>query len=90
MELNELQRLVQKLQSLESNQLVNNGDLQRIISMQVSKMNRLEAGLYQNDLSKRSNMCLTHRIFFLKSLRRSLARFGVTLAHCLELRRLEW
>ncbi|XP_039520840.1 oxysterol-binding protein-related protein 7 isoform X2 [Pimephales promelas] len=34
MELNELQRLVQKLQSLESNQLVNNGDLQRIISMQ--------------------------------------------------------
>ncbi|XP_077056835.1 oxysterol-binding protein-related protein 7 isoform X3 [Siphateles boraxobius] len=33
-ELNELQRLVQKLQSLESGQVVNNGDLQRIISMQ--------------------------------------------------------
>ncbi|RXN09663.1 oxysterol-binding -related 6-like isoform X1 [Labeo rohita] len=34
MELNELQRLVQKLNSLESGQTVNNGDLQRIISMQ--------------------------------------------------------
>ncbi|XP_043110067.1 oxysterol-binding protein-related protein 7 [Puntigrus tetrazona] len=34
MELNELQRLVQKLHSLESGQIVNNGDLQRIISMQ--------------------------------------------------------
>uniref|UniRef100_A0A672RSM0 Oxysterol-binding protein n=1 Tax=Sinocyclocheilus grahami TaxID=75366 RepID=A0A672RSM0_SINGR len=34
MELNELQRLVQKLHSLESGQVVNNGDLQRIISMQ--------------------------------------------------------
>ncbi|KAK7134815.1 hypothetical protein R3I93_018051 [Phoxinus phoxinus] len=33
-ELNELQRLVQKLQSLESGQVVNNGDLQKIISMQ--------------------------------------------------------
>ncbi|ROI81833.1 Oxysterol-binding protein-related protein 6 [Anabarilius grahami] len=33
-ELNELQRLVQKLQSLETGQVVNNGDLQRIISMQ--------------------------------------------------------
>ncbi|XP_056325096.1 oxysterol-binding protein-related protein 7 [Danio aesculapii] len=34
MELNELQRLVQKLNSLESGQIVNNGDLQRMISMQ--------------------------------------------------------
>uniref|UniRef100_A0A8C2IEL0 Oxysterol-binding protein n=1 Tax=Cyprinus carpio TaxID=7962 RepID=A0A8C2IEL0_CYPCA len=34
MELNELQQLVQKLHSLESGQTVNNGDLQRIISMQ--------------------------------------------------------
>ncbi|KTF83831.1 hypothetical protein cypCar_00031716 [Cyprinus carpio] len=34
MELNELQRLVQKLHSQESGQMVNNGDLQRIISMQ--------------------------------------------------------
>ncbi|XP_016425900.1 oxysterol-binding protein-related protein 6-like isoform X4 [Sinocyclocheilus rhinocerous] len=33
-ELNELQRLVQKLHSLESGQMINNGDLQRIISMQ--------------------------------------------------------
>lgn len=35
LELNELHRLVQKLHSLESGQAVNNGDLQRIISMQV-------------------------------------------------------
>ncbi|XP_052467547.1 oxysterol-binding protein-related protein 6-like isoform X1 [Carassius gibelio] len=34
MELTELQQLVQKLHSLESGQMVNNGDLQRIISMQ--------------------------------------------------------
>uniref|UniRef100_A0A672M5P5 Oxysterol-binding protein n=1 Tax=Sinocyclocheilus grahami TaxID=75366 RepID=A0A672M5P5_SINGR len=33
-ELNELQRLVQKLHSLDSGQMINNGDLQRIISMQ--------------------------------------------------------
>lgn len=46
MELNELQRLVQKLYSLESGQMVNNGDLQRIISMQVSKSSRLKTGLY--------------------------------------------
>ncbi|XP_051522756.1 oxysterol-binding protein-related protein 7 isoform X2 [Myxocyprinus asiaticus] len=34
MELNELHRMVQKLHSLEPGQTVNNGDLQRIISMQ--------------------------------------------------------
>ncbi|XP_051958875.1 oxysterol-binding protein-related protein 6-like [Xyrauchen texanus] len=34
MELNELHRLVQRLHSLEPGQTVNNGDLQRIISMQ--------------------------------------------------------
>ncbi|TRY86543.1 hypothetical protein DNTS_002566 [Danionella cerebrum] len=34
MELNELQRLVHKLHSLDSGQAFNNGDLQRIISMQ--------------------------------------------------------
>ncbi|XP_059387050.1 oxysterol-binding protein-related protein 6-like isoform X2 [Carassius carassius] len=34
MELNELQQLVQKLHSLDLGQIVNNGDLQRIISMQ--------------------------------------------------------
>ncbi len=45
-ELNELQRLVQKLHSLESGQMVNNGDLPRIISMQVGKSSRLKTGLY--------------------------------------------
>ncbi|XP_051530680.1 oxysterol-binding protein-related protein 7-like isoform X2 [Myxocyprinus asiaticus] len=34
MELNEMQRLIQRLHSLESGQAVNNGNLQRIISMQ--------------------------------------------------------
>ena len=35
MDLSELNRLVQRLQTLETGQVFSNGDLQRIISMQV-------------------------------------------------------
>lgn len=88
-ELNDLNRLVQKLHNLELDKAVSNGELKRIISMQVKKtIHNLNAMLLLKlklgyICSRRliSALCLNDRIFHLRGPRRNLAGYGDTLIH---------
>lgn len=91
-DLNDLNRLVQKLHTLELDKAVSNGELKRIISMQVRRtfhsLNAMWLLVFKKKRLQRRCLicvlCLCHRIFHLRSPRRNLAGYGVTLIH------LEW
>lgn len=97
LDLSELNRLIQSLQTLEVGQAFTNGDLKRIISIQVDLFNQpqilppSQAVLHENELTFGNILLFKHRIFHLRSQRsRGRGRCGATRAHCPEWRPWEW
>ena len=100
LDLSELNRLIQSLQTLETSQTVTNGDIRRIISIQVGlavqsgaanltsvKQHHVKVKLFYGNFL----FFFVFRIFLLRSRRsRGLGRCGATPAHCPEWRPWEW